>query len=163
MSLSPSASSPYFTLFLKLTRLRLKEALDEQKKALGRPDELLYPDRPKTPLPSPLNNSQIAGRYFDKGYGILNIVEEHRSSETGQTTLVAKRLEMLIQHDMRFRHVSGNFWTVSLFFEVLNSTEGYMAGEFEVGVDGEATGLKLSLSLPGAAIDEGAVWFRRVE
>lgn len=146
-----------------LTQLRLKESLEEQKRTLSHPDELLYPERPKPSLPSALNNTQLAGKYVDKGYGTLNIVEEHRHTAMGQVTLVAKRPEMLSPYEMLFRHVSGNFWSVGFFFEPTNSTDVFMAAEFQVGVDGKAKGLKLGLSPPGAAIDEGNVWFRRAE
>ena len=134
---------------------RLKKALGRGKEQLKRPDDLLYPDRPEIPLPSPLNATQLEGKYVDKGYGTLDIM----AKDHGDATLAAKRPDFTQMH---FRHVTGNFWTVGFYSEPSDTTELFMAGEFHIGFDGQATGFTLSLSPVGADMNEGRVFFERV-
>lgn len=137
--------------------------MKRQNHELENAEDILYPNRPKVPIPSPLDHGQIAGKYFDLGYGTLHIVEVASAGQSSRTSLVAKRPDMQIPYDLRFEHTSGNFWIVNILLEGMNSTIGYWAGEFKVGVDGEATSLEIKLSIPGAEIDEGTVLFKRVK
>ena len=134
---------------------RLKKSLEKKKHQLKRPDDLLYPERPETPLPSPLNATQLEGKYVDNGYGALEIM----AKDHGDATLAAKRRDFTQMH---FRHVTGNFWTVGFYSEPSDITELFMAGEFHIGVEGQATGFTLSLSPVGADMNEGKVYFGRV-
>lgn len=116
---------------------------------------VLYPNRPESPLPSALNNSQIVGKYFDPGYGSLDIIERELD---GELVLVANWVDTL---EVRFRHVTGNYWLAQIF-RLKTIFALAWAAEFKVGVDGEAAGLELRLSTPEDEIDEGSVWFNRV-
>lgn len=118
---------------------------------------LFYPDEPETPIPSSLTNEEITGHYYDPGYGHLHIAE---ATIAGETRLVANRSEAVFPYEMRFEHVSGNFWLVDVFVTDNNSTGGVWAGEFKVGVSGKAEGLEIQLTIPGE-IGEAPVWFKR--
>ena len=140
----------------------MRAAADRQAEEIENAADILYPGRPDTPLPSPLDNSQLVGTYFDEGYGVLHIVEEH-SADGGQATLMTRRSDMLFMYQLRFRHVSGNFWVVEIWYDDTESKAGFWGGEFKVGVDGNANGLMVHLSAEGTEIDEGFVWFEKVK
>lgn len=76
----------------------------------------------------------------------------------GETVLAADRLHLL---EVKISHVTGNYWLVH-FFRLKKFLVVAYAGEFEIGVDGQAAGLRLQLSTPGDEINEGSVWFERV-
>ncbi|KAL9019974.1 MAG: hypothetical protein Q9185_002764 [Variospora sp. 1 TL-2023] len=139
----------------------MKAAADRQAERIRSAADILYPIRPDRPLPSPLNNSQLVGTYIDEGYGVLRIDEEG-STDAGQATLIARRSDMVFNYQLRFRHVSGSFWVVEIWYDDTRSQEGFWGGEFRVGVDGNASGLMVHLSPEGAEIDDGFVWFERV-
>lgn len=132
----------------------MKEAQDSIAAAV----DAYYPNRPKKPIQSSLTNAQIVGDYFDPGYGYLHIVE---AEINGKTQLVADRSFMLSPYEMRFAHVTGNYWLVDLFLIDINSVVGCWAGEFRQGVDGEVAGVEIQLATPGEGA-EAPVWFARV-
>ncbi|KAL8978063.1 MAG: hypothetical protein Q9177_006502, partial [Variospora cf. flavescens] len=134
----------------------MKAAADRQAERIGSAADILYPIRPDRPLPSPLNNSQLVGTYIDEGYRVLRIDEEG-STDAGQATLIARRSDMVFNYQLRFRHVSGSFWVVEIWYDDTHSQVGFWGGEFRVGVDGNASGLMVHLSSEGAEIDEGFV------
>lgn len=140
----------------------MKAAADRQAEEIENAADMMYTDTPDPPLPSPLNNSQLVGTYSDEGYGVLHIVEE-RSADGSQATLIARRSDMLFFYQLRFRHVSGSFWVVEIWYDDTDSMTAFWGGEFRVGVDGNVSGLSVHLSPVGAAIDEGFVWFERVD
>ncbi|OAA54626.1 Beta-lactamase/transpeptidase-like protein [Cordyceps fumosorosea ARSEF 2679] len=130
----------------------------ETEKALAAAESVYYPDRPEKPIPSSLTNKQIVGHYYDPGYGTLRIIE---ADVGGKTWLVANRTEPITQYELRFRHVSGNFWLVDAYVTDSNSIAGTFAGEFKVGVDGKAAGLEMQLT-PKGQLGEPNVLFKRV-
>jgi hypothetical protein len=123
------------------------------------PDEI-YPDRPKPPLPSPLNNSQIVGKYFNPGYGYLDILE---AQIDGDSMLVANRSNMLTPYELRLNHTSANYWLSYVYINDQHGLAGAWGTEFKVGVDGMPTGVELQLSQPGEENGEGNVLFKRVK
>ena len=123
------------------------------------PDEI-YPDRPEPPQPSPLDNSQIVGKYFDPGYGHLDILE---AQIDGDTMLVANRSNMLAPYELRLSHTTANYWLCYIYVNDQHDVEGAWGMEFKVGVDGMSTGVELQLSPPGEMNGEGSVLFKRVD
>ncbi len=134
--------------------------MNELEKTLRDLPKAYYPDKPEVPVPSQLNNTQLTGKYFDPGYGLLNIVEAHID---GNNALFANRTELLTPHEIRFGHVSGNYWLAEVFATDQQMVAGVWAAEFKPGVDGEATGLEITLAPPGEEIDEGTVWFKKID
>ncbi|OAA72935.1 Beta-lactamase/transpeptidase-like protein [Akanthomyces lecanii RCEF 1005] len=123
------------------------------------PDDELFPDRPKVPLPSPVKMSDLAGFYHHAGYGTIYLTEQQQGN---QTILSADRGEMVEQHGLRLHHVSGNFWNIHVV-DSTNSTEAYWAGEFKIGVDGKPTALEVRFSPPGTEADEAPVIYSSIE
>ncbi|KAJ4155934.1 hypothetical protein LMH87_001155 [Akanthomyces muscarius] len=143
-------------------RYNLTHSLDEyeeaQKKGLAEVESVFYPNLPDKRLPSSLTNEQIVGHYYDPGYGTLRIVE---ADIDGKTQLVANRTEPIFAHELRFKHVSGNYWLADAYVTDTHSIVGSYAAEFEVGVDGEASGLAVQMT-PKGQIGEPNVSFKRV-
>ncbi|TQV93740.1 penicillin-binding protein [Cordyceps javanica] len=143
-------------------RYNLTSSFDEeaeaQKKTLALAELAYYPNRPEKSIPSSLTNDQIAGQYYDPGYGTLHIKEVDIGNKTW---LVANRTETVFAYELRFRHVSGNYWLADAFITEANNIAGTYAGEFKIGVDGKATGLELQLS-PSGLLGEPNVSFKRV-
>ncbi|KAJ4152924.1 hypothetical protein LMH87_009442 [Akanthomyces muscarius] len=140
-------------------RYNISSSLDERRKEENEARQnllnLLYPNRPESPLPSALNNSQLVGKYSDPGYGSFNIVEREFD---GEIVLGANWLNTL---EVKFNHVTGNYW-LAQFFLIKKFFVVALAAEFKVGVDGKAAGLELQLSKPEDEINEGSVWFEKV-
>ncbi len=136
----------------------LDEYKEAEKKALEQAESVFYPNRPEKKIPSPLTDKQIVGHYHDPGYGTLRIVE---ADIDGKTQLVANRTEPIFSYELRFKHVSGNFWLVDAYIADTRGTAGSYAVEFKAGVDGKASGLELQLT-PEGQIGEPNVSFKRV-
>lgn len=64
--------------------------------------------------------------------------------------------------EVRFSHVTGNYW-LAQFFRLKRFFVIAWAAEFKVGVDGKVAGLELQLSKPEDEINEGTVWFEKVD
>ena len=111
-------------------------------------------------MPSPVTTTQLEGKYHDAGYGTIDLAEE---KEGNKTILVADRKDMVEAHQLRLHHVSGNFWNVHVFGYSTNTTDGYLAGEFKIGVDGAPAALEVRLSPLDADIDEGTVLYERLD
>lgn len=77
----------------------------------------------------------------------------------GGAVLVANWLNML---EVRFDHVTGNYW-LAQFFRIKRFFYTALAAEFKVGVDGKVVGLELQLSKPEDEINKGTVWFEKVD
>ncbi len=136
----------------------LDEYEEAQKKGLEEVESVFYPNLPDKRLPSSLTNEQIVGHYYDPGYGTLRIVE---ADIDGKTQLVANRTEPIFAHELRFKHVSGNYWLVDAYVTDTRSIAGSYAAEFEIGVDGEASGLAVQMT-PKGQMGEPNVSFKRV-
>lgn len=128
------------------------------QKALDEAESVLYPKLPEHAIPSSLSDEQIVGRYHDPGYGTLNIVQ---ADIDGQSWLVANRTEPIFPYELRFKHVSGNYWLVYAYLPDTRSIVGAYATEFTVGADGEAKSLELQQT-PRGQLGEPDVSFKRV-
>ncbi|KAJ3494858.1 hypothetical protein NLG97_g3807 [Lecanicillium saksenae] len=136
----------------------LEEAHAVQKKALDEAESTWYPNLPEKRIPSSLTNEQIVGRYHDAGYGTLNIIQ---ADIDGENWLVANRTEPLTPYELRFKHVSGNFWLSYEYLPDLRQVAGAIAAEFTVGADGEAVGVEVRQT-PKGQLGEPDVFFARV-
>lgn len=74
---------------------------------------------------------------------------------------MANRTEPIFAYELRFKHVSGNFWLADGYITDTHSIGGSYAVEFAVGVDGKALGLEVQLT-PKGLIGEPSVSFKRV-
>lgn len=134
----------------------MRHAAKEEAKELSNAVEILYPARPDPGLPSPLNASELIGSYYDEGYGVLQI-------ESEQGEMMARRDDMLFMYTLRFKHVSGAFWVIELWYEDTKSMAGFWGGEFAPGVDGGVAGLKVRLGPQGGGGPKwSSVWFERL-
>ncbi|KAJ6785600.1 hypothetical protein PWT90_00472 [Aphanocladium album] len=136
----------------------LDELEDAQKKALDEAESTFYPNLPEKRIPSSLTNEQIVGRYHDAGYGTLNIVQ---ADIDGDSWLVANRTEPIFAYELRFKHVSGNFWLTYLYLPDKQSIADAIAAEFTVGTDGDASGVELRQT-PKGQLGEPDVFFNRM-
>lgn len=110
-------------------------------------------------MPSSLNNTQITGKYYDPAYGYLDILE---TDVSGNTMLVANRSNTIFPHELRFRHITGNYWLADVYTHEVGAITDSWGGLFNVGVDGEATGIEIRQTPPGEALAEGPVFYKRV-
>lgn len=130
--------------------------LSQPKNAL----DVLFPDRPKTPLPPTLDISQLAGTYNHPGYGPLVLREEPHPDKPDEKTLVSDREGTSWSQKWRFHHVSGDFWIayIELYTYYMNTA---VHAEFKFGVDGRPMGVEVELRNQGANLTEAIVLFKR--
>ncbi|KAL7820596.1 putative penicillin-binding protein [Trichoderma gracile] len=127
--------------------------------------DVLYPERPDPVLPSTLNTSELAGTYFDPGYGNITLREEPHPDKPGEKILVADRPETTWKYSMHFYHVSGDHWIVYLPAPIYSGTKfkDFYAAQFKVGADGKAWGVEVLMESRADPMPEGTVLYRRVE
>ena len=96
----------------------------------------LYPDRPETPIPGELRTEELAGTYFDKGYGNLTLREAPHPRNEGEPILVSQREGTTWRQRVEMHHVSGPYWIyyAEMYTWYQNAA---LAARFEVGVDGK--------------------------
>ena len=126
-------------------------------------DEILYPNRPKEPLPPSTDISQLAGKYYADGFGTFDFEEETNDAAPGGGYLVAERLDWMWQMRWRLRHVSRDFWT--LLLELVDGPQGtqdFRAAQFKIGVDNRPLGLEITLSSLGSRNGE-KIFLKRIE
>lgn len=115
-------------------------------------------------MPPAQNTSQLAGTYYDSGYGTLTFTEERDPQDADSTVLVARRVDMVLRYGITLRHVSGDYWVA-----YVKSLEGWQAGmtfvaaEFTMGVDGKATALQVTWQGETDDLWEVKTLFNRVE
>jgi hypothetical protein len=132
------------------------------RKAIDMADQVLYPNKPKDPVPPTLGPGHLVGKYFHKGYGTVTLFEEPLSACSNKTILVANRTELTWKQQWRLHYVFGDYWT--LYCKMLFGVDeiiAYGAAHFKFGVDGKASGLEITLidgNLPG-----GVILFDKVE
>ncbi|KAM4057408.1 beta-lactamase [Hirsutella rhossiliensis] len=135
----------------------MRAAAEKEARDMSNAVDMMYPTRPDPPLPPPVHATQLVGSYFDEGYGVLDI-EEAKGRGKGKGALVARRDDMLFMYTLRFKHVSGGFWLLEVWYDDTDSMAAFWGGEFVVGVDGSVAGLMVQL---GAVRGGGRVWFER--
>ncbi|KAL7817510.1 beta-lactamase/transpeptidase-like protein [Trichoderma aethiopicum] len=126
--------------------------------------DVLYPERPDPALPSTLNTSELAGTYYDPGYGSITLREEPHPDKPGEKILVADRPETTWKYSMHFHHVSGDHWIVYLPAPIYSGSKfkDFQAAEFKVGADGKAWGVEVLMESRTDPMPEGRVLYRRV-
>ncbi|KAK1251795.1 hypothetical protein MKX07_007274 [Trichoderma sp. CBMAI-0711] len=126
--------------------------------------DVLYPERPDPVLPSTLNTSELAGTYYDPGYGRITLREEPHPDKPGETILVADRPETTWKYSMHFYHVSADHWIAYLDAPIYSGTKfkDFYAAEFKVGADGKAWGVEVLLESRTDPMPEGTVLYKRV-
>ncbi|KAK5995069.1 hypothetical protein PT974_03462 [Cladobotryum mycophilum] len=134
-----------------------KTGFDRQNQNFKNAVDELYPNSPDPPLPSKLTMEELAGTYYDAGYGKITLrVQPHPDPDrAGENILVAYRPESTFKYSMKFEHVSDQYWILYL---MTADGGGYLdqilAAKFRVGVDGMVSGLEVEM--------EGKIMFERV-
>ncbi|KID91440.1 hypothetical protein MGU_01410 [Metarhizium guizhouense ARSEF 977] len=131
---------------------------------LTHPRDVLYPERPTTPLPATASQSQLLGRYYESGYGMMYLTEEAETDKSSgtRTILVARRRDRASLGETRFEHVSGDYWIAHVWDPDVEDSPGYGGGHFKFDVGGRVAALEITLSLPGRDINEGIITFDKV-
>ncbi|KAJ6439387.1 penicillin-binding protein [Purpureocillium lavendulum] len=120
----------------------LKESFTKMQRDRDNMEDILFPHRPKQPIPPTLPASQLVGSYYDEGYGTVTFFREPHSEKPGETLLVANRTEIIWSQQWRLKHTSGDYWSVlnKLLFCNLNLPMEFFGLEFKFGVDGKVSG-----------------------
>lgn len=136
----------------------MRTAAQKEARDIDNAVDILYPAKPDPPLPSPLDASQLVGTYFNEGYGVLHIDKAEPGS---RAPLVARRDDMLFMYALRFKHVSGAFWVIEVWYDDTNSMADFWGGEFVAGVDGGVEGLTVKIGTGERDAKGGSVWFEK--
>ncbi|KAF4468929.1 penicillin-binding [Fusarium albosuccineum] len=147
------------TDFGKDWRETMEKFIGEYNKAI----DIVYPDRPDTPVPSPASIKDLAGTYYDPGYKTIELRVEPHPDKQGEPILAADRMDSTWQIQMRLQHVSSTWWILrawqpgspQLFRE-------FAQVEFKLGVDGKPTALVVDFYARLGGQHEGKVVFNRV-
>ena len=133
---------------------RYKQSFAQTQHNLEHADEILFPTLPKRPLPPTAKTAELAGTYYDSGYGTFTLFQEPHPDKLDETILVANRDELVFGQQWRLHHASGNFWTMygNVTFCNINKLTEFHAAEFKFGVDGKATGLQVDMNGRGRLV-----------
>ena len=148
-------------------REKARELESEKKATLEKGKGTVYPGAPDiAAVDSALPLTAYEGVYYHPAYNSLTIAIASSSAESGSQqesldaplSLVARGSEKsYLDMSWTFHHVSGEHWWVYFrygpgFF----ATDGLLKANFEIGVDGKVSGLRLQVE---PAIEELA-WFK---
>lgn len=143
---------------------RLKHDAEQARRDLERADDIAFPNRPKEPLPASVEISQLAGTYFDPGYGAVTFVQQPNPDNSSETLLVAERPDFTWNQRWQLRHVSGDYWT--LMVTIMGDhgwPKEFQAANFKIGVDGNVTGFEVDYYDRNEDVRQGTILFNRVE
>ncbi|QLI67869.1 uncharacterized protein G6M90_00g050810 [Metarhizium brunneum] len=126
--------------------------------------DVLYPERPTTPLPATVSQSQLLGGHYESGYGMMYLAEEAKTDECSgtRTILVVRRPDRASLGEIRFEPVSGDYWIAHVWDPDVKDSPGYGGGHLKFDVGGRAAALEITVSLPGRDINEGIITFDKV-
>lgn len=125
--------------------------------------EVLYPKRPSPSLPATQNTTALVGKYFDPGYGTLDLKEEVDPQNSDSTVLVCSQPTKIMNLDVLLRHVSGDYWVLYLSSpDAPVEMGGAVAAQFKFGVDGKASGLEVIWDEAKPGLKEVRVLFNKV-
>lgn len=112
-----------------------------------------------------MNTSELAGTYYDPGYGTVTLFQEPHPDKADETILVANRTDIIWTQQWRLHHVSGDYWTLNgkLLFCNINLVLEFYAAEFKIGVDGKVAGLEVNFNDRDRQVNEGRVLFEKIE
>ncbi|KAH8173799.1 beta-lactamase domain-containing protein [Sarocladium implicatum] len=125
---------------------------------------VLFPSRPKTPLPPTLSLQEHAGTYEDVGYGQFTFTVGTHPASPDKTTLVAERMDRAWNETVRMEHVSGDYWIWHTYIAG-GPTEAVAAfkTEFKIGTDGTVSGLEVVNLELEEGVDEGAISYKKLD
>lgn len=118
----------------------LREAEREADRQLEHIDDLLFPNRPKEPMPPALDLSEYVGDYYSEGYGWFQFREQDDDCAPYGIVLVARPAKQFWHPEIKLRFVSGEFW-VALVTIIGASHPIPVATEFRLGIDGKIEGM----------------------
>ncbi|TQV91011.1 hypothetical protein V2A60_008179 [Cordyceps javanica] len=104
----------------------------------GAVDEM-YPKRPEKKLPPSASLGDLAGEYYDKGYGRMAFKP---AGGNDSLVLVAERHDMVYQYNVRLEHVTGDDW-LAFFESAVHSRLPAQYFRTHFKVDGKVSGLEM--------------------
>ncbi|PFH58227.1 hypothetical protein XA68_14006 [Ophiocordyceps unilateralis] len=143
---------------------RMRRDEESEKRTIANATNVLYPDRPKSPLPPSLKPSAFAGRYHNAGYGTIDLEVKPHPSKPDETILVADRKDFEVRYQLKLHHVSGDFWVA--YIESPDRAPGptlFYRAQFALGSDGKAASLAITLYNREEMVLEGVAVYDRVE
>ncbi|RCI09185.1 hypothetical protein L249_1483 [Ophiocordyceps polyrhachis-furcata BCC 54312] len=143
---------------------RMRREDETKQREIKNATNVLFPDRPTTPLPPSLKPEAFAGRYRNAGYGIFELRPEKDPSKPEQTMLVADRDDFEVRYQLRLQHVSGDFWVA--YIESPDRAPGpsaFYRAQFNMGADGKAVSLAVTMYDRDEMVMEGVVVYERTE
>lgn len=138
----------------------MKEAEDAAERDISNAPTILFPDRPKTPLPPSLPPSGLVGTYRNQGYGSLQLRQAPHPSSPGETILVADSSTAAWTGRLELHQASGDFWTVYVVDAA--GPQAFYEGRFILGVDGRAAGLAVTLFDRSEMVYEGTIVYDKI-
>ncbi|PHH74848.1 hypothetical protein CDD80_2785 [Ophiocordyceps camponoti-rufipedis] len=142
---------------------KMRQDDEKDRRSIANATNILFPDRPRPPLPSSLKPSQLAGRYRHPGYGTFDLRPERKASGEAETILVADRDDFEVRYQLRLHHVSGEYWAV--FIESPDREPGpsaFYRAQFNLGSHGRVTSLAITMFNREENVLEGVVVYERV-
>jgi hypothetical protein len=140
--------------------------MDKVEKEHDKGVEILFPDRPEKPLPSPVPIKDLEGTYYDEGYKSLTLRVEPNPNKEDEEILVSETFNSTWQFRLEFHHVTGNWWIVYMQ-QGLSKTMGFYQewekAEFKIGPDGKPSALVIEWWARLSNMYEGVVEFKRVK
>ena len=125
-------------------------------------EDILYPNRPKKPLPPSGEQSELVGTYYNKGYGKLHVREVEKS---GQKTLVAEPENTTWRFNMVLKHISADFYIAYLDLPGNSSIlfKEALKAEFKYDIGGKPLSLDIEYAVESSDMYEGIQSYERVE
>ncbi|KAI5464749.1 beta-lactamase/transpeptidase-like protein [Mariannaea sp. PMI_226] len=128
--------------------------------------DLLFPDRPEKPLPSPVDIKELAGTYYDSGYKSITLSVKPHPNREDEVILVADLPNTTWQFRLELHHVSGSWWIAYVNQGLESSVEFFKEwekAEFKIGPNGKPTALVIEWWARLGNMYEGLVEFRRIQ
>ncbi len=143
---------------------RRREETAKSRKTREQAIEKLFPDLPAEPLPSSFDIEELAGVYYDAGYGKLPLRVADSPYKTGSRVLIANRSGMTFANYMAFEHITGDYWLTSTNIGGKSEymTE-YTAAKAVAGVDGKPSAWEVKMSSSADEAGDGLVVWKRIE
>lgn len=125
---------------------------------------ILYPHRPKTPLPPTLSIQAHTGTYEDVGYGQITFTIGTHPASPDETTLVAERMDRAWNETVRMEHISGDYWIWrSYIAHGPIEPVAALKAEFKVGPEGIISGLEVVNFELKEGVDEGIISYKKLD
>lgn len=126
--------------------------------------ENFFPDRPKVPLASSFNISQLLGRYEDAGWGDVTFTEAKDPKDPSKSILVGPRPKSTFKGTMVAEHITGDYWLAQYLTEGESKfVEAFFSVRFVAGVDGQPATMEVDTAQGEGDAGDGVIVFTRVE